>query len=420
MQPIRVNDYDFNLITVMILDGFQEGIPVAWALSNREDKCVLLHILHSVKEKSGPINPQWFMSDMALQYYNAWKEVFTENNTKYLWCAWHVNRAWRDGIKRHFNLIDNQRAVYYQLHVLMMETDKASFRKLLTQFLTLSSSTSPTFTDYFRNIYCSHVEQWAMCHRVGTPMNTNMYSESFHRVLKIVYLRHKHNRRIDFLIYILVTIARDKAFEQLQKLEKGKHSHRICDINKRHKRAVQYVVLATVNNTEPNLYTVSSESTERFYYTVKRKQLSCECKIWCQFCSVYACTCLDACTNTTVCKHMHLVHMHEETKDDDSSKTDTAAADLEYYRRVTLPTVTSTSTSRNTLVKNIKERITHLLSKCNNCYDINVLENTYTNLGTVLNNFNSPNNNYSSRIKKNKVSHLNSTTQQKFYSTQKI
>ena len=230
-------------------------------------------------------------------------------------------------------------------------------------------------------------------------MNTNMYSESFHRVLKIVYLRHKHNRRIYFLIYI----ARDKAFEQLQKLEKGKHSHRICDINKRHKRAVQYAVLATVDNTEPNLYTVSSESTERFNYKVKRKQLACECKIRCQFCSacahMYACTCLDACTNTTVCKHLHLVHMHEETKDDDSLKTDTATADLEYYTRVTLPTVTSTSTSRNTLVENIKERITHLLSKCNNCYDINVLKNTYTNLGTVLNNFSSPNNNYSSSIK---------------------
>ena len=70
------------------------------------------------------------------------------------------------------------------------------------------------------------------------------------------------------------------------------------------------------------------------------------------------------------------VHMHEETKDDDSPKTDTATADLEYYRRVTLPTVTSTSTSRNTLAENIKERITHLLSKCNNCYDINVLENS--------------------------------------------
>ena len=34
----KINDYDFNLTTVMVLDDFQEGIPVLWALSSREDK----------------------------------------------------------------------------------------------------------------------------------------------------------------------------------------------------------------------------------------------------------------------------------------------------------------------------------------------------------------------------------------------
>ena len=67
-------------------------------------------------------------------------------------------------------------------------------------------------------------------------MNTNMHIESFHLVLKIVYLQHKHNRRVDYLIYILLRNVRDKAFDQLQKLEKGKLTHRInmriYDINK--------------------------------------------------------------------------------------------------------------------------------------------------------------------------------------------
>ena len=29
----RINDYDFSLITLMVLDSYEEGIPVAWALS---------------------------------------------------------------------------------------------------------------------------------------------------------------------------------------------------------------------------------------------------------------------------------------------------------------------------------------------------------------------------------------------------
>ena len=71
----KINDYDFNLITFMVLDDYQEGISVVWALSNREDKLVLLHILEAIREVSGSIKPSWFMSDMAPQYFNAWDQI---------------------------------------------------------------------------------------------------------------------------------------------------------------------------------------------------------------------------------------------------------------------------------------------------------------------------------------------------------
>ena len=82
----KVNDYNFNLITLLVLDSFQEGIPVTWAISNREDKTVLLYILQSLKKRNGIIKPRWFMSDMAPQFFNAWKDIFLEENTRYLWC----------------------------------------------------------------------------------------------------------------------------------------------------------------------------------------------------------------------------------------------------------------------------------------------------------------------------------------------
>ena len=80
----KVNDYDFHLITILVLDDFQEGIPVAWALANREDKISIFHIVQALWEQSGSITARWFMSDMAQQYYNAWKEVFPTTDTKYL------------------------------------------------------------------------------------------------------------------------------------------------------------------------------------------------------------------------------------------------------------------------------------------------------------------------------------------------
>ena len=102
-------------------------------------------------------------------------------------------------------------------------------------------------------------------------MNTNMHIKSFHRVLKMVYLQHKHNRQVDFLIYILLRIARDKAFDQLQKLEKGKLMHRICDIHKRHKGALSFVSLEVIELVNNNSYSISSQSWPGVTYSFEIK-----------------------------------------------------------------------------------------------------------------------------------------------------
>ena len=75
------------------------------------------------------------MSNMAQQYYNAWKEVFPTTDTKYLWYAWHVDRAWRNRLNKHVNKTQKQK-VYHHLCVLMMETDIGKFRALLAKRLT--------------------------------------------------------------------------------------------------------------------------------------------------------------------------------------------------------------------------------------------------------------------------------------------
>ena len=186
--------------------------------------------------------------------------------------------------------------MYHHLRVLMMETDVATFRGLLSQFLTLIKSTASSFCDYFHTTYCNHVQKWAMCYRVGTPMNTNMYAESFHRVLKIVYLQHKQNQRIDCLIHILLKIVRDKAFERLHKLEKGKHTHRTGEINKRHASAVTLLSVATIDCISSDKWRVSSHTRPGVFYIVERKEKSCSCRLHCQTCK--------ACAHSHVYMHM--------------------------------------------------------------------------------------------------------------------
>ena len=124
-------------------------------------------------------------------------------------------------------------------------------------------------------------------------------------VLKVVYLQHKQNRRVDFLLATLMKIARDKTSERLLMQEKGKHTHRVCEINTRHNE---------------NIWKVTLQHQDVFY-TVHRLLTSCECKISCSSCNVcvhqYSCSCLDATIHATVCKHIHLIH--EITKQPDKS-----------------------------------------------------------------------------------------------------
>ncbi len=61
-----------------------------------------------------------------------------------------------------------------------------------------------------------------------------MYVESFHKVIKYMYLKGKTNKRVDKCIQMLMKYERDKIFERLIKLEKGKISGRIALIMKRH------------------------------------------------------------------------------------------------------------------------------------------------------------------------------------------
>ena len=70
------NVYDFFLITVMVLDDYGEGVPVAWCISDREDTSLLSQFFKHLHERVGDIGLDYFMSDDAEQYHTAWCGVF--------------------------------------------------------------------------------------------------------------------------------------------------------------------------------------------------------------------------------------------------------------------------------------------------------------------------------------------------------
>ena len=138
-----------------------------------------------------------------------------------------------------------------------------------------------------------------------------MFLESFHRTLKVVYLQHKHNRRIDYLLHILIKMSRDKVFEQLTKLEKEKFAHRVSEINKRHKEAeINEARSARCDGQDMEYHLCQTQS---IHYTVKKVMDTCSCRLRCSTCGtcvhMYTCSCIDASLHATVCKHEHAISM---------------------------------------------------------------------------------------------------------------
>ena len=93
----KTNQYDFKLVTLIVIDEYGEGQAVAWMISNKEDGGTLCEFLRAIYRKTGVINPKYFMTDDAEQYFSAWVDVFGGQPIKLL-CSWHVDRAWRKNL----------------------------------------------------------------------------------------------------------------------------------------------------------------------------------------------------------------------------------------------------------------------------------------------------------------------------------
>lgn len=69
-----MNSYNFELNTLLVIDGLRQGFPGAFLISNRTDKEIFKLFFFYVKQRTGVISPKVFMSDMAEAFFTAWIE----------------------------------------------------------------------------------------------------------------------------------------------------------------------------------------------------------------------------------------------------------------------------------------------------------------------------------------------------------
>ena len=110
-------------------------------------------------------------------------------------------------------------------------------------------------------------------------------------MLKYIYLRGKVNRRVDTCVHALIKIARDKFFERIVKLSKGKCSLKLDDIRKGHdtSEAIDVCAVSVLSDTE---YAVASSGNSNYTVAVLKSSV---CK---------PDNCLLRCLKSNICIHM--------------------------------------------------------------------------------------------------------------------
>lgn len=301
-----LNGYDFELTTVMVVDEYHQGFPVAFMFCNRKDMATYTLFFEKIKSKIGVVNAKTFMSDLDESFFKAWIGVMGDGCHS-LFCSWHVDRAWQSNLSKITNR-EKRTEVYKVLKILQQETDQVHFIKSLENsiILMLNDKDTEKFGIYFKNYYGRNYEKWAYCYRQNCGINTNMYLESMHKTIKYFYLERKTVRRLDRGLHVVMKYLRDKSIERIIKITKGKNTLCSRQIFEKHNAALasNYIV-----ETSDQCFNLKKESGE--VYVVKKVSDRMCCVDNCLSCKIcvhtYTCSCLDFAKKTTVCKHIHYV-----------------------------------------------------------------------------------------------------------------
>jgi len=308
-----LNAYDFYLYSLVIIDEFGNGVPIAFCFSNLKSTLVYRTFFESIKTQVGGVTPRVFMSDSEIAFYNAWVAIMGAAKFKLL-CLWHVFKNWMENSSKITN--NHKRELIKKvLRTLCYETDPEKFESCLENFIIELQNDPDTlsFYAYFKKEWYSTCKEWAMCYRKYVGISTNMVLESLHKQIKYHYLLGLTCKRLDKSIHALMRLTNRDVFKRLIKLHRGKPSGKMRSISKSHENSttVKDEHISSITN---KLWSVVSGSKKDIAYEVTKINNTCPedlCSLKCKPCNIcihmYVCTCLDSIIRLNMCKHIHAV-----------------------------------------------------------------------------------------------------------------
>ncbi|ERL95685.1 hypothetical protein D910_00115, partial [Dendroctonus ponderosae] len=220
-----LNGYDFELTTIMVLDEYHHGFPVAEMFTNRKDTVVQSIFFSAIKKSVG------------------------------------IKIADKDKRAEIYKILKN----------LQQETSEANFASALDDALSYMHNNEKTtcFGEYFTNTYSHNFRKWAYCFRGDSIINTNMHLESMHKTIKYFYLDRKTVKRLDKGLNAVLKYVRDKSVERIIRLVKSEHTKQTRLLCQNHQKALktrnEYVL--SKNRTNWIIFKNGNSSS---YYTINQ------------------------------------------------------------------------------------------------------------------------------------------------------
>ncbi|KAL1430407.1 hypothetical protein MTO96_015004 [Rhipicephalus appendiculatus] len=316
LRTLGTNPSNYQLVTVLCVDEFGAGVPVAYCITNRTDEKAMATFFESVRSKTGRIRADIFITHDASSFYNAWSEVMGRPRHRLL-CTWHVRKTWRETVNNHIKNKKLKASVYKEFQKVMDTPYEGACQLFLDNFLVwcdLKAETEPAILDVKRcveNNYTHHRNAWALYFRRTAGADASMRHDAVHTVLAHCYLHKTTNKRIDRLISVLLRLTRSKIFALYPRVMRRNEDRSERDTRIRHERGLG-ISSRDIHKVASNQWCVRSQASYGLEYIVTQWA---PCREWCtRACAecrvcihTATCTCPDHESRNTICKHIHAV-----------------------------------------------------------------------------------------------------------------
>ncbi|KAK6046396.1 hypothetical protein COOONC_16099 [Cooperia oncophora] len=298
-DTFNVSMYKLRLATIIVADHSDRALPAAFMLSFRMSESELVTLFDKVKELVPAFAPDFFMSDDAASFHNAFLRVFPNAHTRKILCNWHVLQAFKRSARKKLTKVgpitqykpETRFSIISflwpsllgefmsRIRLVSRSCKPVIFTKRYGDTLTfLLNESQHNLVDYLHRNWTQRVEEWGAHHRKGAVMNTSMMCERWHKHLKREVFCSKSKIRIDELVDALITTVKemkdDAAVIEQRGLVEGRwrlQNHHIS-----HNKAISIYgnMREQIHVVEPGLWKVRSHKSDTFFMVEEER---CPC-----------------------------------------------------------------------------------------------------------------------------------------------